>query len=181
MSSSIAAYDPAVDAPAHHHPVYDYDSGPPVNRGKFAIWLFLGDRGDVLHRTDRHVHRPAHGARPFWPDPERSAQRVDVTALEHLLPDLLVGFTMVKAVEKSPWSGDCATACLLKWLGLTIVIGTMLRRHPGLRVPGAHRRTARIPSLDIFYSTFYAMTGFHGTARHGRAWSGSCCVWLAAS
>ena len=43
MSSSTTslAYDPAVDAPKPHHPVYDYDSGPPVDRGKFAIWLFL--------------------------------------------------------------------------------------------------------------------------------------------
>ena len=41
MSESIAAFDPAVDAAEHHHPVYDYDSGPPVERGKFAIWLFL--------------------------------------------------------------------------------------------------------------------------------------------
>ena len=41
MSEVLVAFDPAVDAPAHHHPVYDYDSGPPVERGKFAIWLFL--------------------------------------------------------------------------------------------------------------------------------------------
>ena len=42
MTDAIPAYDAAVDAPKHHHPVYDYDSGPPVDRGKFAIWVFLG-------------------------------------------------------------------------------------------------------------------------------------------
>ncbi len=40
MSSTAAAHDPAVGAPAHDHPVFDHDSGPPVDRGKFAIWLF---------------------------------------------------------------------------------------------------------------------------------------------
>ena len=33
MSKAIPAYDAAVDAPAHHHAVFDYDSGPPVDRG----------------------------------------------------------------------------------------------------------------------------------------------------
>ena len=91
MSDTIAAYDPAVDAPGHHHPVYDYDSGPPVERGKFAIWLFLATEvmffsgligsyivlrtasatwpnpHERLHLRDRFVFRAATGGEPDPP------------------------------------------------------------------------------------------------------------------
>ena len=54
MTDAYTAYDPAIDAPKPHHAVYDYDSGPPVERGKFAIVEkpltgYLGDGTDDFH------------------------------------------------------------------------------------------------------------------------------------
>jgi len=155
MSTAIAAYDPAIDAPAHHHPVFDYDSGPPVHRGKFAIWLFLAT--EIMFFTGLiGTYIVLRMGTTSWPDPEQRLN-VPITALNTFFL-ICSSATMVKAVEMS-MKGD--RGGLLRWLGLTILIGAtfvgiqayeyMELIHKGLT-----------PNLDIFYSTFYAMTGFHG-------------------
>jgi heme/copper-type cytochrome/quinol oxidase subunit 3 len=173
MSHAIPAYDPAVDAPAHHHAVYDYDSGPPVHRGKFAIWLFLATEVMFFTGLIGTYIVLRMGTTP-WPDPEQRLN-VPVTAFNTFLL-ICSSATMVKAVEQAMVGSRSG---LLKWLGLTILIGASFVSvqvyeyieliHKGL-----------LPSLDIFYSTFYAMTGFHGLhVTAGVVWL--IIVWLAAA
>ena len=77
-AGGIRAYDPALDAPAHHHPIFDYDSGPPVDRGKFAIWLFLAT--EVMFFTGLiGTYVVLRLGTPAWPDPEQRLA-VGVTA-----------------------------------------------------------------------------------------------------
>lgn len=173
MSHAIPAYDPALDAPAPHHAVYDYDSGPPVHRGKFAIWLFLATEVMFFTGLIGTYIVLRMGTAP-WPDPEQRLN-VPVTAFNTFLL-ICSSATMVKAVEQAMAGSRSG---LLKWLGLTILIGAGFVSvqvyeyieliHKGL-----------IPSLDIFYSTFYAMTGFHGLhVTAGVVWL--IIVWIAAA
>jgi len=171
MSQPIAAYDPAVDAPAHHHPVYDYDSGPPVDRGKFAIWLFLAT--EIMFFTGLiGTYVVLRMGSPQWPDPQNRLA-IDITALNTFLL-ICSSFTMVYAVEKA-MKGD--TGGILKWLGLTILIGATFVSIQAYEYVLLWKANCR-PNVDIFWSTFYAMTGFHGLhVTAGVIWL--ICVWLA--
>ncbi len=173
MSEALAAYDPALDAPAHHHPIYDYDSGPPVERGKFAIWLFLAT--EVMFFSGLiGAYIVLRSAAASWPDPQERLA-VDITAFNTFLL-ITSSWTMVKAVfaaKKGDKNG------ILRWLAATILIGTgfvsiQVYEYLQLIHEGA------LPHVDIFWSTFYAMTGFHGThVVVGVIWLS--CVWLGAA
>jgi heme/copper-type cytochrome/quinol oxidase subunit 3 len=155
MSTAIAAYDPAIDAPAHHHPVFDYDSGPPVHRGKFAIWLFLAT--EIMFFTGLiGTYIVLRMGTTHWPDPEERLN-VPITALNTFFL-ICSSATMVKAVEMA-MKGD--RGGVLRWLGLTILIGSTF---VGIQVYEYFELIHKglTPNLDLFYSTFYAMTGFHG-------------------
>ena len=172
MSQPIAAYDPAVDAPAHHHPVYDYDSGPPVDRGKFAIWLFLAT--EIMFFTGLiGTYVVLRMGTPRWPNPaERLA--IDITAFNTFLL-ICSSFTMVYAVEKA-MKGD--QGGIIKWLGLTILIGATFVGIQAYEYKLLWAANCR-PNVDIFWSTFYAMTGFHGLhVSAGVIWL--FCVWIGA-
>ncbi len=155
MSDAIASYDPAVDAPRHHHPVYDYDSGPPVDRGKFAIWLFLAT--EVMFFTGLiGTYLVIRLGAPKWPDPsERLA--VDITALNTFIL-IVSSWTVVRAVQAIQ-KGD--QGGLIRWLGISILIGATF---VGVQVYEYFQLVAHgaTPNQDLFWSTFYAMTGFHG-------------------
>jgi len=155
MSEAIAAYDPAVDAPAHHHPVYDYDSGPPVERGKFAIWLFLAT--EIMFFSGLiGAYIVLRSAAKSWPDPaERLA--VDLTAVNTFIL-IMSSWTMVKAVFAAK-RGD--QGGLVRWLIATILIGSVFVGVQVYEYIELYHHGA-LPSVDIFWSTFYAMTGFHG-------------------
>ncbi|MSR62760.1 MAG: heme-copper oxidase subunit III [Planctomycetes bacterium] len=172
MSEALAAYDPAVDAPAHHHPVYDYDSGPPVERGKFAIWLFLAT--EIMFFSGLiGAYIVLRSAAKSWPDPQERLA-VDITAFNTFLL-ITSSWTMVKAVFAAK-AGERGK--LLAWLAATIAIGAsfvsiQVYEYIQLIHEGA------IPKIDIFWSTFYAMTGFHGThVVVGVIWLS--CVWFKA-
>ena len=156
MSEALAAYDPALDAPAHHHPVYDYDSGPPVERGKFAIWLFLAT--EIMFFSGLiGAYIVLRSAAKSWPDPsDRLA--VDLTALNTFIL-IVSSWTMVKAVFAAK-RGD--QGGLVRWLIGTIVIGSVF---VGIQVYEYFELYdhGALSKVDIFWSTFYAMTGFHGT------------------
>jgi heme/copper-type cytochrome/quinol oxidase subunit 3 len=156
MSQALAAFDPAVDAPAHHHPVYDYDSGPPVERGKFAIWLFLAT--EVMFFSGLiGAYIVLRSAAASWPHPE-DRLAVGITALNTFFL-ITSSWTMVKAVFAAK-RGERAS--LLRWLALTILIGSTF---VGIQVYEYIQlvREGALPHVDIFWSTFYAMTGFHGS------------------
>jgi heme/copper-type cytochrome/quinol oxidase subunit 3 len=156
MSEAVAEYDPAVDAPAHHHPVYDYDSGPPVERGKFAIWLFLAT--EIMFFSGLiGAYIVLRSAAASWPDPaERLA--VDITAANTFIL-IMSSWTMVKAVFAAK-RGD--RGGLVRWLLATIFIGSVFVSVQVYEYIVLYKEGA-LPHVDIFWSTFYAMTGFHGT------------------
>jgi heme/copper-type cytochrome/quinol oxidase subunit 3 len=115
---TLAAYDPAVDAPAHHHAVYDYDSGPPVERGKFAIWLFLAT--EVMFFSGLiGAYIVLRSAAATWPNPaERLA--VPITAFNTFVL-ITSSWLMVRALFAAK-RGD--RRGILFWLGLTILGGS---------------------------------------------------------
>jgi cytochrome c oxidase subunit III len=169
----LAPYDPALDAPRPHHPIYDYDSGPPVHRGKFAVWLFLAT--EVMFFTGLiGTYIVLRMGATTWPDPsDRLA--VGVTALNTFLL-ICSSATMVKAVEKS-MHGD--NPGLLRWLGSTIVIGSIFVCIQVYEY-GVLIEHGNLPNVDIFWSTFYAMTGFHGLhVTGGVIWN--ICIWIMAA
>ena len=153
--AAIPAYDPAVDAPKPHHAIYDYDSGPPVNRGKFAIWLFLAT--EIMFFTGLiGTYIVLRMGAATWPDPaDRLA--VDITALNTFFL-IVSSATMVKGVERA-MLGD--NPGLIKWLALTVLIGTIFVGIQAYEY-AVLIKDGNLPDVDIFWSTFYAMTGFHG-------------------
>jgi heme/copper-type cytochrome/quinol oxidase subunit 3 len=173
MSNAIEAYDPAVDAPAHHHPVFDYDSGPPVDRGKFAVWLFLAT--EVMFFTGLiGTYIVIRMGSPEWPHPY-DLLAVDITAANTFLL-ITSSYFMVRglqAIQKDDRAG------LLKWLGLTIIGGSLF---VGVQVYEYLQliHHGSLPNVNLFWSTFYAMTGFHGLhVVVGVIWL--TCVWIAAA
>jgi len=173
MSTTIEAFDPALDAPAHHHGVYDYDSGPPVERGKFAIWLFLAT--EVMFFTGLiGTYIVLRSGTPEWPNPhDRLA--VDITAFNTFVL-ITSSWLMVQALFAAQ-KGD--QGGILRWLGATILggsvfVGIQVYEYLELYKHGAW------PNTDIFWSTFYAMTGFHGLhVIIGVIWL--ICAWIGAA
>ncbi len=167
------AFDPAVDLPAHHHGVYDYDSGPPVERGKFAIWLFLGT--EVMFFTGLiGTYIVLRTGTAEWPSPhDRLA--VDLTAFNTFVL-ITSSWMMVKSLFAAQ-KGD--RAGLLRWLGATIIggsffVGVQVYEYIHLWHDGG------LPNVDIFWSCFYVMTGFHGAhVIIGVIWL--ICAWIAAA
>ncbi len=155
MSDAIQAYDPAVDAPAHHHPVYDYDSGPPVDRGKFAIWLFLGT--EIMFFTGLiGTYIVLRMGAASWPNPEMRL-KVGLTAFNTFVLITSSWFMVMalQAIQQGDQKG------MKRWLLATILggsffLGVQVYEYVELVGHGA------LPNVDIFWSTFYAMTGFHG-------------------
>jgi len=155
MSFSISAYDAAVDAPRAHHAIYDYDSGPPVDRGKFAIWLFLAT--EVMFFSGLiGTYIVLRMGTSAWPNPE-DRLAVGITAVNTFIL-ICSSWTMVRALHAI--QGEDRRG-LVKWLGATIVIGSVF---VGVQVYeyGQLIEHEMLPNVDIFWSTFYAMTGFHG-------------------
>jgi heme/copper-type cytochrome/quinol oxidase subunit 3 len=167
-----ASFDPAVDLPKPHHPIYDYDSGPPVHRGKFAIWLFLAT--EIMFFTGLiGTYIVIRMGATSWPDPEQRLA-VGITALNTFLL-ICSSATMVMGVEKA-MQGD--RGGLLKWLGLTILIGTTFVSVQAYEYAVLIQNGSK-PNVDLFWSTFYAMTGFHGLhVTAGVVWL--IIVWIAA-
>ena len=171
-ADGIATYDPAVDAPAPHAPVYDYDSGPPVDRGKFAMWLFLAT--EVMFFTGLiGTYIVLRMGTPAWPNPENRLA-VDITAANTFLL-ITSSWTMVRALQAIQ-AGD--KKGLVRWLFGTIVGGTIFVSVQVYEYAELIRHGST-PDVDIFWSTFYAMTGFHGLhVVVGVIWL--VCVWVSA-
>ena len=155
MSTAIQAYDPKVDAPEHHHPVYDYDSGPPVDRGKFAIWLFLAT--EIMFFTGLiGTYIVIRTGASSWPNPDLRLE-VDITAANTFLL-ITSSWFMVKSIQAAQTDDQKG---VVRWLLATIVGGAIfvsVQAYEYIQLV----RFDDIPSKDLFWSTFYAMTGFHG-------------------
>jgi len=152
----VGAHGHSHDAPEHHHhPIYDYDSGPPVDRAKFAIWLFLAT--EVMFFTGLiGTYLVLRIGTPTWPNPENRLA-VGITAANTFLL-ITSSWTMVRAlhaIQKGDQGG------LLRWLGGTIVGGAIFVSVQVYEyIELIHHGS--LPNVDIFWSTFYTMTGFHG-------------------
>ena len=158
--TAIAAHDVGShaaghDEPAHHGPIFDYDSGPPVDRAKFAIWLFLAT--EVMFFTGLiGTYLVLRIGTSTWPDPEQRLA-VGITAANTFLL-ITSSWTMVKglhAIQKGDQKG------LVRWLACTVVGGALfvsVQVYEYLEL--IHHGS--LPKVDIFWSTFYTMTGFHG-------------------
>jgi len=151
----VASHAHGHDESAHHGPIYDYDSGPPVDRAKFAIWLFLAT--EVMFFTGLiGTYLVLRIGTATWPNPEQRLA-VGITAANTFLL-ITSSWTMVKglhAIQK----GDAKA--LVRWLGCTILggatfVSVQVFEYLELIHHGA------LPKVDIFWSTFYTMTGFHG-------------------
>jgi len=171
--SDVIAYDPEIDAPAHHHAVYDYDSGPPVERAKFAVWLFLAT--EVMFFSGLiGAYIVLRSAAAEWPDPQKMLA-VDITAFNTFVL-ITSSWLMVRALFAAA-KGD--QGGILKWLGLTILggslfVGIQVYEYVQLVKEGA------LPNVNIFWSTFYITTGFHGThVVVGIIWL--ICAWIGAA
>ena len=171
-STSATAYDPAVDAPKPHHPVYDYDSGPPVDRGKFAIWLFLAT--EIMFFTGLiGTYLVIRTGAPSWPNPANRLA-VDLTALNTFIL-IVSSWTVVESLQRIQ-KGD--QKGLIAWLGYSIILGSIF---VGVQVYEYFVlfEHGALPSTDLFWSTFYAMTGFHGLhVVVGVIWL--ICLWIGA-
>jgi heme/copper-type cytochrome/quinol oxidase subunit 3 len=171
-AGGFAAYDPARDAPLPHHPVYDYDSGPPVDRAKFATWLFLAT--EVMFFTGLiGTYIVLRMGATTWPDPANRLA-VDITAANTFLL-ITSSWTMVRALHAIQ-HGD--KKGLVRWLFGTIVGGAIFVSVQVYEYAELIRHGST-PNIDIFWSTFYTMTGFHGLhVIVGVIWL--VCIWLAA-
>jgi len=156
MSTTLLApYDPAVDAPKPHHAIYDYDSGPPVHRGKFAIWLFLAT--EIMFFTGLiGAYIVLRMGAETWPDPANRVA-VDITAINTFFL-ICSSATMVKGVEQAMLGNRKQ---LIQWLAATVAIGTVFVSIQAYEYAELIKH-GNLPNVDIFWSTFYAMTGFHG-------------------
>ena len=173
MSNAILAYDPAIDAAAEHHPIYDYDSGPPVERGKFAIWLFLSTE-IMFFAALIGTYIVIRIGSVEWPNPmERLA--VDITAFNTFVL-IFSSWLMVKALFCAH-EGD--TQGILKWLGATILGGTFFVAIQAYEYHELYKH-GMLPNVDLFWTTFYTMTGFHGLhVAAGVVWL--LCSWFEAA
>ena len=155
MTDAYPAYDATVDAPKHHHPVYDYDSGPPVDRGKFAIWVFLGT--EIMFFTGLiGTYIVLRAGSPSWPNPA-ARLAVDITAFNTFV--LICSSATVVAGLFAIQNDDRRKFNL--WWGLSILFGAFF---VGVQVyEYLHLfHLDMTPNQDLFWSTFYVMTGFHG-------------------
>ena len=156
MSKAIPSYDPAVDAPRHHHPVYDYDSGPPVDRGKFAIWCFLGT--EIMFFTGLiGTYLVLRTGAPSWPNPANRLA-VDLTAFNTFV--LIVSSATVVAGLNAIQRGDRGK--FLRWWGLSILFGSFFVAVQAYEYYALVVLHDSLPNQDLFWTTFYSMTGFHG-------------------
>ena len=152
----VGAHGHSHDEAEHHHaPIYDYDSGPPVDRAKFAIWLFLAT--EVMFFTGLiGTYLVLRIGSVAWPNPENRLA-VGITAANTFLL-ITSSWTMVRALHAIQ-KGD--QAGLLRWLGGTILGGmTFVSVQVYEYIELIHHGS--LPNVDIFWSTFYTMTGFHG-------------------
>jgi heme/copper-type cytochrome/quinol oxidase subunit 3 len=138
-----------------HHPIYDYDSGPPVERGKFAVWLFLATEV-MFFSALIGTYIILRSGSPAWPNPaERLA--VGITAINTFIL-ITSSWLMVRALQAGQ-RGD--RGGILRWLFATILGGSVFVGIQAYEY-GELVKHGSLPNVDIFWTTFYTMTGFHG-------------------
>jgi heme/copper-type cytochrome/quinol oxidase subunit 3 len=133
-----------------HEPAHE--SGPPVESGRFAVWLFLGSEVLLFAGLIGSYLFLRTGVRDF-PAPGAALDRLFVACNTLLL--VASSFTATRAV-KSGTDGRRA-----RWLLLTLLLGgaflaLQLREYLGLAASGI------LPRTNLYWSCFFVLTGVHG-------------------
>ena len=132
----------------------------PESWGKLGMWVFLA--GDAMSfGVILAVYGVLRSGDPHWPNP-KEVLGINLTAFMTFLL-ICSSLTMVKALEAVK-KGD--QAGLKKFLGLTILGGAAFL---GMQAyEWTHLIEHRLPEVslgfahDLFSSTFFILTGFHG-------------------
>ena len=123
---------------------------------KVFAWLFLAT--EVMFFSGLiGAYIVLRSAASSWPDPQ-ARLAVDITAFNTFVL-ITSSWLMVRALFAAH-KGD--RGGILRWLGLTIMGGSIF---VGIQVYEYIElyKHGSLPKVDIFWSTFYVMTGFHGT------------------
>lgn len=167
MSSALEASEAARDALAGEHAVHDYDSGPPVPRAKFAMWLFLGTEAMFFTGLIAAYLVLRSGA-PDWPDPARRLA-VGLTAFNTVL--LMASYVPMTRAVATAARGD--RRGLSRALAATLLLGAAFLAIQGFEYAHLIRGGAR-PNVDLFWSVFFTLTCFHGLhVAAGIVWLGA--------
>jgi cytochrome c oxidase subunit III len=154
-SEYLRPFDPALDAPLAGAQAVDWDSGPPVERGRFAMWLFLSSEVlffaalIAIYCVLRQVQAP-------WPSASTRLQLLPATLATSVL--VLSSGTAWMAV-RALRTGRPAIAA--RWCGGSALLGTVFLAFQGLEWRELWISGSR-PNTDLFGSTFYVLTGAHG-------------------
>ena len=139
-------------------PPTDREAGAGVYNEKLGMWVFLGS--EVMFFTaligSYIILRVAHGE-PWVGHPNQTPLNIPVTAVNTFLL-ICSSVTMVKAFAAVQ---DGQMKQLRLWLIATVLIGATF---VGVQVYEYRELIGHgfVPSRDLFASTFYTMTGFHG-------------------
>ena len=136
--------------------------------GKVGMWIFIAQDGMSFGGL-LFAYGVIRASAASWPDPA-AVLGIDLTAMATFLL-ICSSVTMVMAVEAAK---ECNQAATVRWLGLTILggitfLGIQAYEYQHLTHLGLGFATTTMPDPhtggeinNLFGSTFYAVTGFHG-------------------
>jgi cytochrome c oxidase subunit 3 len=139
-------------------PPADREPGAGVYNEKLGMWVFLGS--EVMFFTaliGSYIILRVANPQPWAGHPNQTPLNIPVTAVNTFLL-ICSSVTMVKAFAAAQ---DGLQKQLRLWLMATVLIGATF---VGVQVYEYRELIAHgfVPSRDLFASTFYTMTGFHG-------------------
>lgn len=153
--AALADFDPTLDAPRAGHALVDYDSGPAIERGLFAAWVFVASEA-MFFAGLFSAYVLLRGASPAWDAHHASLSRGAALAGTVLL--LASSWTMSRAVRGAS-SGTSHRAGA--WIAATLALGVTFLTLQGFEY-GALLGDGLRPSTDLPWSCFYVLTGIHG-------------------
>ena len=152
-----------------HAVAFDHESGPPIERGRLGVWLFIA--GEAMFFAGLFAAwLVLRAGAPDWP----AEPRVGL--------GLGIAFTVVLALA-SITAGAAARAArrgdrprLVRWLGVTALLGAVFLACQAYEY--AHLFAQSIaPRTDVAWGMFFALTGAHGAhVLVGALWNLVLCV-----
>jgi cytochrome c oxidase subunit 3 len=160
VAHAAAAHGAHIAAGAHDvmQPPADREVGAGVYNEKLGMWVFLGS--EVMFFTaliGSYIILRVAQPQAWSGHPQQTPLNIPVTAINTFLL-ICSSVTMVKAFAAAQ---DGLQKQLRLWLIATVLIGASF---VGVQV-FEYRELIQhgfVPSRDLFASTFYTMTGFHG-------------------
>jgi heme/copper-type cytochrome/quinol oxidase subunit 3 len=164
-----------------HAVAYDHESGPPIERGRLGVWLFIA--GEAMFFVGLFAAwLVLRGGAPDWP----AAPRVEL--------GLGIGFTVVLALASLAAAAAARAARrgdngrLVRWLASTALLGALFLGGQAYEYVHLFERGIA-PRTDVAWGMFFVITGAHGAhvlvgalwnlALSWRAWRGHVPRWRA--